>query len=148
MKKIFLLILAASSLSACQQSSSSGKTEAGVKATNIAVSSADAPVMSFEQGMYNFGKIAQGDKVKHDFKFKNAGKTPLIITDATATCGCTTPDFPKAPVKPGDSGVIKVVFNSMGKSGMQDKVITITSNGNPVTSELHLIGEVKEPTAQ
>ena len=146
MKKIFILVLAAVSFAACHQAKPEGSGD-GVQATNIPVSSADAPVMSFEQGMFNFGKIAQGDKVKHDYKFKNTGKTPLIITDATATCGCTTPDFPKAPVKPGESGVIKVVFNSTGKSGMQDKVITITSNGNPVTSELHLIGEVKEPAA-
>ena len=145
MRKYILLALTAVSLVACHRPQAAD--QAGVKATNITVSSADAPVMSFEQGMFNFGKIAQGDKVKHDFKFKNTGKTPLIITDATATCGCTTPDFPKQPIKPGEAGIIKVVFNSAGKSGMQDKVITITSNGNPVTSELHLIGEVKEPTA-
>ncbi|WP_158795967.1 DUF1573 domain-containing protein [Pedobacter sp. L105] len=145
MRKYILLALTAALSVACHRPKAAD--QAGVKATNIAVSSADAPVMSFEQGMFNFGKIAQGDKVKHDFNFKNTGKTPLIITDATATCGCTTPDFPKQPIKPGESGIIKVVFNSTGKSGMQDKVITITSNGNPVTSELHLIGEVKEPTA-
>ena len=109
------------------------------------VLSPDAPVISFEQGMYNFGSIVQGEKVQYDFKFKNTGKSPLIINDATATCGCTVPEKPTAPVKPGETGVIRVVFNSTGKMGMQDKVVTITSNGNPATTEVHLIGEVKEP---
>jgi len=145
MKKIFLLVLAAAAFTACQQSkSTTTETTVTEKTTTTEVPSADAAVISFEQGMYNFGKITQGDKVNYDFKFKNAGKSPLIITDATATCGCTIPEIPKEPVKPGETGVIKVVFNSAGKLGMQDKIVTITSNGNPATTEVHLIGEVKE----
>jgi hypothetical protein len=143
MKKIFLLFLAGATFAACQQSKTSVSTDSTVSTTTT-VASADAAVISFESGMYNFGKISQGEKVNHEFKFKNTGKSPLIITNATATCGCTTPDIPKAPIKPGESGVIKVVFNSAGKMGMQDKIVTITSNGNPATTEVHLIGEVKE----
>ena len=146
MKKIFVLILAAASFAACQQSKSSETTDSNVNAVPV-IAAADAGVISFESGMYNFGKINQGDKVKHEFKFKNTGKSPLIITDATATCGCTIPEIPKAPVQPGESAVINVVFNSAGKMGMQDKIVTITSNGNPSTTEVHLIGEVKEPTS-
>lgn len=148
MKKIFLAVLAAAALSACQQSKSASVTDTAAateKMTSTPVLSPDAPVISFEHGMYNFGKIKQGEKVHYDFKFTNTGKTPLIISNATATCGCTIPEIPKAPVKPGESGVIKVVFSSAGKMGMQDKVVTITSNGNPTTTEVHLIGEVKEP---
>jgi hypothetical protein len=143
MKKIFLLFLAGVTFAACQQSKTSVSTDSAVS-TTTKVASADAAVISFESGMYNFGKISQGEKVNHEFKFKNTGKSPLIITNATATCGCTTPGIPKAPIKPGESGVIKVVFNSAGKMGMQDKIVTITSNGNPATTEVHLIGEVKE----
>jgi len=146
MKKLFILFFAAASLSACQQSRSAGTADSTV-ATMPPVAAADAAVISFESGMYNFGKIRQGEKVNHEFKFKNTGKSPLIITNATATCGCTTPDIPKAPIKPGESGVIKVVFNSAGKSGMQDKIVTITSNANPSTTEVHLIGEVNENAA-
>jgi len=148
MKKIFLFVLAAVALSACQQSASTTEeTTVTEQTTTTAVPSPDAAVISFEHGMYNFGKITQGDKVHYDFRFKNTGKSPLIITDATATCGCTIPEKPKEPVKPGESGVIKVVFNSTGKIGMQDKVVTITSNGNPSTTEVHMIGEVTEPAA-
>jgi uncharacterized cupredoxin-like copper-binding protein len=147
MKKIFVLLLAAASFAACRQSKSADAAADSTVSKTTAVAPEDAAVISFESGMYNFGKINQGEKVNHEFKFKNTGKSPLIITNATATCGCTTPDIPKAPVKPGESGVIKVVFNSAGKMGMQDKIVTITSNGNPATTEVHLIGEVKEITA-
>jgi len=59
------------------------------------------------------------------------------------SCGCTVPDYPRYPVAPGKEGVISVVFNSAGKSGIQDKVITLTSNAATSTTELHLTGEVK-----
>ncbi|QNK61818.1 DUF1573 domain-containing protein [Pedobacter sp. PAMC26386] len=147
MKKIFLLAFTAVSLAACQQTKPTAAADSVAKtAVTSVVASPDAPVMSFEKGMYNFGKIVQGESIHYEFKFKNTGKSPLIVTNATATCGCTIPEKPEAPIKPGGEGVIKVVFNSAGKMGMQDKVITITSNGNPSTSEVHLIGEVKERT--
>lgn len=148
MKKIFLLAFAAAALAACQQTKPAAvATDSVVKTTETkTVASPDAPVISFKQGMYNFGKIVQGESVHYEFKFTNTGKSPLIITNATATCGCTIPEIPKEPIKPGADGVIKVVFNSAGKMGMQDKVVTITSNGNPSTTEVHLIGEVKERT--
>jgi hypothetical protein len=145
MNRIFVLVLIAISMNACNGAKPGPSAEQTVNTgATPAVASPDAAVISFEHGMYNFGKIAQGEKVHYDFKFKNTGKSPLIITNATASCGCTVPETPKEPIKPGESGVIKVVFNSAGKTGMQDKVVTITSNGNPSTSEVHLIGEVKE----
>jgi len=149
MKKLFIVAIAAVSLAACQQSKTTTvTTDSTVTESQSVVASPDAAVISFEQGMYNFGKIVQGEKVNHEYKFTNTGKSPLIVTNATATCGCTIPEVPKEPVKPGDNGVIKVVFNSAGKMGMQDKVITITSNGNPSTTEVHLIGEVQEVAAK
>lgn len=104
--------------------------------------SPDAAVLSFEKSSHDFGKIKAGEKVHYDFNFTNTGKTPLIISSATATCGCTVPETPKEPIKPGESSVIKVIFDSTGKSGLQDKVITVASNGNPPSVEVHLTGEV------
>ncbi|HEY0176991.1 MAG TPA: DUF1573 domain-containing protein [Pedobacter sp.] len=148
MKKLFILALAAASFASCQQSKPTAASDSSaVKATNIPVSP-DAAVISFEHGMYNFGKITQGEQVHYDFKFKNTGKSPLIVTNVSATCGCTVPEKPKGPVKPGEDGVIKVVFSSAGKMGMQDKIVTITSNANPATTEVHLIGEVTEATSK
>lgn len=155
MKKIVLMAIAAFAFTACQQSqpeaahdSHEGHDHAthaeSTPAQTPVVASPDAPVMSFEQGLHNFGAILQGESVSHDFKFTNTGKTPLIVTNAAVTCGCTVPEIPKAPIKPGETGVIKVIFNSAGKIGLQDKIITISSNANPSISEVHMIGDVKE----
>jgi len=103
----------------------------------------NAPSFKFEVEEYNFGKIEQGKSVSYEFKFKNVGKEPLMISDATATCGCTKPSFAKDPIKPGASGVISVTFNSTGKSGMQDKAITITSNAKENPKIIHLKGDVE-----
>lgn len=152
MKQIFVLALAALSFASCQNTTKK-TTETGHAAETVAEAkpdvaavpaAADAAVMSFENGNYDFGKISQGEKVYYSYKFKNVGKSPLIILNATATCGCTVPEVPKEPIKPGAEGEIKVVFDSHGKSGMQDKVITVTSNAHPNIASLHLTGEIKE----
>lgn len=146
MKKLFLCVLAASILAACSQGSGQGNVQSGaITTTNnsaAAVSPASAPKMKFENESHDFGKITQGDVVHYDFKFTNTGKSPLIITNATATCGCTTPEYPHDPIKPGSTGVIKVTFNSAGKKGLQDKQITVTANTSPADNMVHLIGEV------
>ncbi|MDX1628928.1 MAG: DUF1573 domain-containing protein [Fulvivirga sp.] len=90
------------------------------------------PVMTFEKEQHDFGEIYQGDKVEHVFEFENTGNEPLIISNVQTTCGCTAPEWPRDPVAPGQTGKIKVVFNSAGKIGRQHKVITIVSNAtNP-----------------
>ena len=140
MKKLFILAIAALSFTACRNANNS-TPETNADGTAKAVNP-DAAVVVFEREIFDFGKITQGDKVEHEFKFKNTGKSPLIVSNATATCGCTVPEIPKEPILPGKEGVIKVVFNSEGKEGMQDKVVTVTSNANPSTSTVHLVGEV------
>ncbi|EDM35242.1 hypothetical protein PBAL39_13457 [Pedobacter sp. BAL39] len=147
MKKILLLAVAVVSFAACQQNTAKTTLSASDSTTTDSsalapAASADAAVISFGSDEHNFGKIKQGEKVTYAYKFTNTGKSPLIITNATATCGCTIPEIPKDPIKPGAEGEIKVVFNSAGKSGVQDKVITVTSNASPAVSELHLTGEV------
>lgn len=100
--------------------------------------------MKFDKDVHDFGTIKQGDVVNYEFKFSNSGNTPLIITEAHGSCGCTVPDWPKEPVKKGQTGVIKVSFNSAGKMGMQDKTVTITSNGKEATKILHIKGNIVE----
>ncbi len=90
--------------------------------------------ITFENTTHNFGDVSQGDKVTHAFKFKNSGDQPLIISNVLATCGCTATKWTKEPVKPGESGQITVEFDSSGRSGKQNKVVTIISNtANPQT---------------
>jgi len=140
MKKLILGLLAASVLMACNQPGQT-TTQATAVATTTA-NAASAPVMKFEFESHDFGKIKQGDRVTYEFKFTNTGKSPLIITSASATCGCTTPEWPRTPIQPGEGGKIKVTFNSAAKSGLQDKLVTVNANTNPAQNMVHLIGEV------
>ena len=140
MKKVFILAIAALSFTACRNANNS--TTSTADSLGAVIASPDAPVVVFEREIFDFGKIQQGESVQHEFKFKNTGKSPLIISTATATCGCTVPEPPKEPILPGKEGVIKVIFNSTGKEGMQDKIVTVTSNANPTISNVHLVGEV------
>ncbi len=91
---------------------------------------APGPHIKFETSSYDFGDIVQGDKVEYTFKFTNDGDAPLIISNVLTTCGCTASDWPKEPIAPGASSEIDVTFNSTGKIGHQNKVITIMSNAS------------------
>ncbi len=105
--------------------------------------------IQFEENKFNWGSIKENEKMTHVFKFKNTGKEPLVIIDAKGSCGCTVPEKPNAPILPGKSGDIKVVFDSKGKSGDQTKTVTITANTTPETMVLTITGKVeKEEKAQ
>jgi hypothetical protein len=93
-------------------------------------------VLKFETMMHDFGRITEGSIVKTKFKFTNAGTRVLLITHAQASCGCTVPTTPKEPVKAGESGVIDVEFNSVGKRGETTKTITIQANTKPMETVL------------
>ncbi|NQW36258.1 MAG: DUF1573 domain-containing protein [Flavobacteriales bacterium] len=88
----------------------------------------EVPVMSFDKKDFDFGTINENDVVETVFNFTNTGKTDLIITNASATCGCTIPEWPKEPIKPGGVGTIKVKFNSRGKKNKQNKTVTLSTN--------------------
>jgi hypothetical protein len=97
----------------------------------------------FEKEVYDYGTIKQGVKVEYDFKFTNTGKNDLIISDAYSSCGCTIPEYPKAPIKPGESSKIKVLFNSAGRSNKQDKTVNLIVNTQEKIKQLKIIGFVK-----
>lgn len=104
--------------------------------------------MTFGESTYNFGTVTEGEKVEHIYKFKNTGNDPLIISNAQGSCGCTVPQWPKEPIAPGKSGEIKVVFDSKGKAGKQNKTVTITANTEPAATTINITGEVlKNPKA-
>lgn len=92
--------------------------------------------------VYNFGTVAEGGIVEFSFRFKNTGTNPLIISNASASCGCTVPEKPEAPIKTGEIGVIKVKFDSNGRAGSAYKTVTVLSNAQPGFPELALKGEV------
>lgn len=86
------------------------------------------PKIEFNKVEHDFGTIKSGDKVHTEFMVKNIGDADLVIIDAVGSCGCTVPDKPKEPIKPGSSAPIKVTFDSTGKSGQQNKTVTLTTN--------------------
>tara|TARA_Y100000816_G_C25976977_1_gene510019 strand:+ start:292 stop:759 length:468 start_codon:yes stop_codon:yes gene_type:complete len=100
------------------------------------------PKFSFDQEEHNFGQIKDGDIVSHTFRFTNTGQAPLIISKATAACGCTVPQWPKQPIPVGGTGEIQVQFDSSNKPGMQNKVVTITANTESKVKKLLIRAQV------
>jgi hypothetical protein len=115
---------------------------------NIGNENPNQPAFKFEEEEYNFKSINQGESVSHEFSFTNTGKEPLVISNAQGSCGCTVPVWPKEPIAPGASAVIKVTFNSAGKQGLQDKTITLTSNAKQNPMVLHIKGNVEKTNEQ
>jgi hypothetical protein len=101
----------------------------------------DVAAFTWTSSVHDFGKIKQGVPVTHEFKFTNSGKVPLIIVNAQPSCGCTTPDWTKTPVGPGESGFIKATFNA-GVAGPFNKTVTVTANVEGGFVLLTIKGEV------
>lgn len=101
-----------------------------------------APIISFYNTIHKYGTIEQGDKIEYKFKFKNVGKSELVVVDATASCGCTKPSYPFIPIEPGEEGYIGVIFDSKGKLGRQKPSVVITTNADPATYTVYLEGYV------
>lgn len=104
----------------------------------------DSPAFNFDLETYDFGKVTEGPKVSYSFAFTNTGTKPLIIENVKASCGCTTPEWPKEPVLPGQKGVITATYNTSGRPGPFNKAITITSNADTPTKQLFIKGEVSK----
>lgn len=102
-------------------------------------------VITFDEDEFHFGEIEQGEKVRHIYRFTNTGDSPLVISNAKGSCGCTVPSWPMAPIAPGETGEIEVQFDSKGKKGKQSKRVTITANTDPAQTFLSIIGEVNVP---
>jgi hypothetical protein len=112
-------------------------SEAGFNANagaeqNLNVNSNGAlPDFKFEEENHNFGTIEEGTLAKYDFVFTNTGDAPLIITNASGSCGCTVPQWPREPIAPGEEGIIHVEFNSNNRTGNQTKTVTLDANTVP-----------------
>jgi len=93
-----------------------------------ATAAAMKPTLDFADTLHDFGSIHEGEKVMYSFAYTNNGKTPLIITAAIGSCGCTVPNYSSDPVAPGKTMNMQVTFNSAGKPGHQEKSVTIHDN--------------------
>ena len=92
---------------------------------------ANASEITFDFDSYDYGEVVDGEVVEVDFNFTNTGNSNLIIFNASASCGCTVPEYPQNEnIKPGESSSLKVRFDTSGKPGKQMKTVTLTTNTN------------------
>ena len=112
--------------------------------TYMKVDTLPATDVSWSEEQFDFGEIMEGDTVSHTFTFTNIGKHPLQLTQVKPSCGCTAPDWSKELIQPGKKGFVKVNFDSSGKSGMQNKSITVFLNTEEKAKTLRFKGLIKE----
>ena len=103
--------------------------------------------ISFEQTTHDFGTVAQGSPTAHEFKFTNTSKVPLVLQSVNASCGCTTPEWPKEPIMPGKSAFVKAVYDS-NRIGTFTKSITVNSNASNGTVILTIKGNIEAKPAE
>lgn len=141
MKKLFLAIIITAGFTGAAFAQTAATTTPAQ-----ATSSASKAVISFPADAFDFGTVPQNIPVTHVFSFKNTGKEPLVLSSVTASCGCTTPEWPKEPVAPGATATIKATYNA-ANPGVFTKTITVVSNAVAPTTVLTIKGEVKPAAA-
>jgi len=103
--------------------------------------------IKFDKLEFDYGTMKQGGDPNGEFSFKNVGKEPLIISNCQGSCGCTVPSWPKEPIKPGASAVIKVHYDTK-RIGPINKTVTVTSNSKDGIVTLRIKGMVEAAPAE
>ena len=160
MKKVWIAALAVALFTSCSDSKNEetvkgkeGEVKSKLAADGWSESDYQEPqddpsgkqytTLSFEKYEHNFGKVMVGTDNKYVFKVKNTGSAPLIITEASASCGCTVPKKPEQPIAPGETGEIEVIFSPKeGQTGVQSKTVTVKANTDPVVTILKVSADV------
>lgn len=119
---------------------------AAAPTATVAPENPNAPDAVYEKEVLDYGTIEYDADGTREFKFKNVGKEPLIIYSATGSCGCTVPTAPKEPIKPGETGIIKVHYDTK-RVGSFEKTVTVASNGKTASKTLKIKGVVKAAPA-
>ncbi|MCF4102157.1 DUF1573 domain-containing protein [Gillisia sp. M10.2A] len=139
MKKGILVVAAIGAIffTSCKDDASSKVNAANVEtAAERDAQAVYYPEMTFEESEFDFGTIAKGTNVEHVFKFTNTGKAPLVITNASSSCGCTVPSYPRnTSIAPGETGEMTVKFNGSGQ-GQVTKTVTVSANTEAATEKL------------
>ncbi|MDD3736320.1 MAG: DUF1573 domain-containing protein [Bacteroidales bacterium] len=121
--------------------SSCGRTKAGAAGYKPSDTIGTA-ILTFKSIDHDFGQVNAGEKVGCIFTYTNSGDADLVITSASASCGCTVPKFDKKPVAPGGSGTIEVIFDTSGREGMQTKTVVVQSNAENNLVILRIIADI------
>lgn len=141
MKRLVIVFSALVALAACQgnsQDKSGGFVNSDNTATSQPAQAGTDPstytTIQWIDSAKDFGQITEGQKLEVAFRFKNSGDKPLIIQGVQPSCGCTVADYPKEPIAPGKEGVIKGIFDSAGKPGVNTKTMTVLANTQGTTA--------------
>ena len=146
MKSIFFFLILFSIITACADKNINDQLPGSI-VNNPASAKGGAPegnypILSFDSTEFDFGSLKEGDVVSHTFKFKNTGTSNLVITDVRASCGCTSPSWPKEIIKPGNSNSVVITYNSENREGIFNKGVTVFCNAYPSNVVLKIQGMV------
>jgi hypothetical protein len=103
------------------------------------------PVMEFTELVHDFGTVIEGETVIYSFKFRNTGNTDLVISNVSASCGCTASKYTKEAVPPGEEGIVSVTFDTRRRRGFQNKTLTVAANTQPTNTVLRIKAKVIPP---
>jgi hypothetical protein len=106
----------------------------------------NAPVITFEKTTHDYGTVTKGGDGTCEFKFKNTGVEPLILSNVSSSCGCTVPEWPREPILKGKSASVKVKYDT-NRIGQINKTITVMSNAKEGSIQLKIIGSVVDAPA-
>jgi hypothetical protein len=139
MKKILIIFLSVLAIAASNCGNLSKKNSSNSELQQPDTGTAR---IIFDEYQYDFGKVEMGEKLSHNFTFRNNGTTSLVILSANTTCGCTVPKYDTKPIKPGNKGNLKVVFDTSDRNGMQTKIVFVKSNASSPETLLKITAEV------
>ena len=148
MKKTILAfaVIGFTAFAANAQAPATPPAPAAAPTATVAPENPNAPEAKYDMEVLDYGTIEYDAEGTREFKFKNTGKEPLIIYSATGSCGCTVPTAPKEPIKPGETGAIKVHYDTK-RVGSFEKTVTVSSNGKTPSKTLRIKGTVKAAPA-
>lgn len=142
-----VFIVAAGAIIALNKNTPEPAPKAKIAVEDITAGSANQPItsVSFKDSILHMGKLNEGEMLNVEFEFTNTGSEMLVIKNVTASCGCTIPEKPEEPIAPGNTGRIKATFDSRGRAGMNQKVITVVANTKETIHTLIFDVEVSNP---
>ena len=128
-------------LCSCNGQNGSQEQVGGIYEIDTQVAQGES-LMNFDTLVHDFGTIIEGERVVCYFDYKNEGEEDLLITGVEATCGCTTPNWSREPLKPGEQETLEIVFDASGRSGEQRKLVTVKSNASNQVVQLTIRARV------
>jgi len=146
MKKVLFILIAGMSFVACK---TNDKKAPGIELSKddrekaIKDSANFTSIQWLDSTYKDLGQIKEGKQVEVAYRFKNSGTKNLVISDVTASCGCTIPEKPEQAFAPGEDGIIKAKFDSRNKKGEVRKSVYVTANTNPNSQELIFRADIK-----